>query len=205
MVSASKAVSEPIAAPPAAATKPIAQFNARISAYLVDSIILVALILVFVVLSGLELLIANNRTDGDPPEAAFYAAVAIFLGGLLLTWTALNLALLRWRGQTTGMYVIGIRAVSEDGRPLPMRRVVGRWLGLHPLLFHPFLLPVWALLSLVVVSEALSQAALIVTIMLVVLCIISPVAALITALADPERRALHDRLAGTVVVHLDNP
>jgi uncharacterized RDD family membrane protein YckC len=192
-------------APPATEARPTAHLNARISAYLVDSVILVAFILVFFVLAGAQLLVANSRSDGDPPDAAYYAFVAIFLGGVLLAWTLFNLALVRWRAQTAGMYVIGIRIVPNEGERLTAGQNFVRWFGLNPLLFHPFLLPLWSMLSLLLVSLIVSQLVLVVTVALVLLCIVSPLANLALMIIDAEGRALHDRLAGTTVVHLEAP
>jgi uncharacterized RDD family membrane protein YckC len=185
--------------------QPVARLNARVSAYLADSVILFAFILVFFVLGGLQLLIADNRTDGDPPDPAYYAFIAIFLGGPLISWTAFNLLLMAWRGQTAGKYVLGIKTVSAEDAPLTFRRVLLRWFGLHPLLFHPLLLPLWTVASLLVVSFTLEQAVLVVAVALALLCVVSPLANLVLLMADPERRALHDRLARTMVVHLEHP
>ena len=206
MVSASnRALAESMTASTSTATaRPVAHLNARISAYLVDSVVLLAFILVFFVIGGAVLLFSSDLGRGDPPDSAYYASIAIFLGGSLLSWTAFNLALMRWRGQTTGMYVIGIRTVGEDG-PLTPGRMLLRWFGLHPLLFHPFLLPIWAIFSLLVVSLTLSQVVLVVTLALVLLCLVSPAVSLLAMLLDAERRALHDRLAHTLVVHLEQP
>jgi uncharacterized RDD family membrane protein YckC len=206
MVSASKpALAGPASARPAAAAQPVAHLNARLFAYLIDSVILVAFILVFFVISGALLLFTSDFGKGDAPDAAYYAFVALFLGGSLLSWTLFNLALMAWRGQTAGMYVVGVRAVGRSGGALTPRQVLLRWFGLHPLLFHPFLLPVWAILSLLVVSFIQSQTVLIVTSALAVLCLVTPVVGLGALVADPERRALHDRIAGSLVVHFNQP
>ena len=207
MVSAPKHAVEhsPASAPATAMARPVAHLSARVSAYLVDSVILLAFILLFFVVAGVELLIADSRTAGDPPDAAFYAFAAIVPGGSLLAWTAFNLALMRWRGQTVGMYVIGIQTVADDGTAPTARRALLRWFGLHPLLFHPFLLPVWLIFSFLIVSATPSRPALVVTLALVLLCLVAPAVSLLTALFDPERRALHDRLARTLVVHLAPP
>ena len=88
---------------------------------------------------------------------------------------------------------------------LPTAQTLLRWFGLHPLLFHPFLLPIWSVLALLLVSLTLSVAVLIVTLTLALLCLLSPMASLLTLSLAADRRAAHDRLAGTVVVHLEQP
>ena len=206
MVSTSKpAVADSAPRAERVATRSVAHLNARVSAYLVDSVILVAFVLVFFVIGGAVLLFTSDLGRGDPPDSAYYAGIVVFIGGSLLAWTIFNLALVRWRGQSAGMYVVGIRAVSETGSSISWQQAVLRWFGLHPLLFHPFLLPVWGVLSLLVVSLTLSQVVLIVTLALVMLCIAAPLVGIGTMLLDSERRALHDRLARTTVVHMEQP
>ena len=204
MVSASKHAVERAgpAAPAGAASRSVAHLSARVSAYFVDSIVLLAFILVFFVIAALPLLIAMSRTAGDPSEAAFAAFAAIFLGGSLIAWSAFNLALMRWRGQTIGMYIIGIKTVSEDATALTTGRTLLRWFGLHPLLFHPLLLPIWLILSYLIFAATPSRAALAITLVPVLLCLVAPAVSLSTALLDHERRALHDRLAHTLVIHI---
>ena len=207
MVSATEQVAQepPTAVPPTATARPIAHLNARISAYLVDSIILLAFILVSFVIAGAQILFTSDLGENDPPDAAYYAFVAILVGGSILAWSAFNVALMRWRGQTAGMYVIGIRTVGEDTPRLTAKRALFRWLAFHPLLFHPLLLPLWVILAFLVVSLALPQIVLVVVLALAVLCLVSPIASLLAVLFDPKRRAPHDRLARTLVVHLDRP
>ena len=205
MVSTSKPAVADSPVAPRVATRSVAHLNARVSAYLIDSVILIAFILVFFVIGGAVLLFTSDLGRGDPPDSAYYAGIAVFIGGSLLAWTVFNLALVRWRGQSAGMYVVGIRTVSETGAPVSWRQAALRWFGLHPLLFHPFLLPVWAVLSLLVVSLTLSEIVLVVTLALVLLCLAAPLAGAAAMLRDPERRALHDRLARTTVIHLDQP
>ncbi len=205
MVSASKHAVERATptAPAGAIGRSVAHLSARVSAYFVDSIVLFAFILIFFVIAGLELLIADSRTAEDPSDAAFYAFAAIALGGSLIAWSAFNLTLMRWRGQTIGMYVIGIKTVGEDGTALTTGRTLLRWFGLHPLLFHPLLLPIWLILSYLIFAATPSRAALAISLVPVLLCLVAPVVSLSTALLDRERRALHDRLAHTLVVHIE--
>jgi uncharacterized RDD family membrane protein YckC len=204
MVSASKPADQ--ATPvPAAAIRPVAKLNARISGYIVDSVILLAFVLVFFVIGGSILLFTSDLGSGEAPDWAYYAFLAVFLGGTLIVWSVFNVALLAWRAQTAGMYVVGVRTVLDDGSSLTSGRALLRWFGLHPLFFHPLLLPVWAMLSLLLVSLIVNQVAVIITVTLVLLCAVSPVAGLLAMIFDPERRGLHDRLSRTIVVHIDSP
>ena len=189
---------------PANVAQPVARLSARVFAYLVDSVVLLAFILVCFVLAGLQLLIAANRADGDPSDAALVAAIAIFSGGALVSWTIVNVALMRWRGQTAGMYVIGIKAVSEDKNPLTTGRALLRWFALHPLLLHPFLIVPWTILTLLSIDFALSRLGVATAVALILLTLATPVVNLLLILLG-DGRALHDRLAHTLVVHLDQP
>jgi len=189
----------------AGASRPVAGVNARLSAYLLDSLVLLVFILVFFIMGGAILLFTSDLGGEDPPDSAYYAFIAIFLAGTIIAWSAFNLALLRWRGQTAGMYVVGIRAIGEDGLDPGAGRVALRWFGLHPLLFHPLLLPLWGIAALVAVSITLSQAVLIVSLAFVLLCLVAPAASLIAMLLDAERRTIPDRLARTLVVHFERP
>ena len=185
------------------ATARVAHLHARISAYLIDSVVLLGFILLFFACAGAILLFSSDLGQNDPADSAYYAFIGLFMGGTLVAWTAFNVGLTLWRGQSAGMYIVGIRMVGEDAPALTRSRALVRWFGLHPLLFHPFLLPVWALFSFIIVSLTLSKLVLVITLALVLLCVVSPVAGLATMLLDPDRRGLHDRLAGTLVVQLE--
>jgi uncharacterized RDD family membrane protein YckC len=202
MVSTPRSLSaEPALAETARATAKAARLGVRLSAYLIDSVVLLGFILAFFALAGLVLLLTSDLGREDPPDSAYYAFMGVFIGGTVIAWSAFNLALARWRGQTAGQYVAGLRTVSEDARPMSRGRLLARWFGLHPLLFHPLLIPVWALFSAIAVSLTLNQVVLAITLGLVALCIVAPLAALVAAAFDRDRRALHDRLAGTIVVY----
>lgn len=188
-----------------ATSRPVAQLRARIAAYLVDSVVLLAFILAFFVLAGVQFLIADSRADGDPSDADFYAFISIFSGGSLIAWSALNVALMRLRGQSAGMYVIGIKTVSEDDSDLTTGQTLMRWFGIHPLLFHPFFLGLWAIASALAFSLTASQIAYVPAAALGLLCLVSPAVNLVILALDPARRAIHDRLARTLVVHMELP
>lgn len=194
-------------APPTAAAaesdQPIAHLNARISGYLADSVILLAFILLFFFIGGLQVLLASDWGQGDPPDSSIIAFIAIISGGTLLSWTAFNVALMRWRGQTTGKYVVGIKTIGEDAPMLSMGSILLRWVALHPLLFHPFLLLPSMSLALLSLDFLLGPLGLITAIALALLTIASLVVNLFAVSLDRNRRALHDRLARTIVVHFE--
>jgi uncharacterized RDD family membrane protein YckC len=203
MVSTSQSVpARSAAAGAAAGERAIARLNARVSAYAIDSALLVGFMLVFLIIGGAALLFTSDLGESDPPDSAYYAFTAVLIGGTVLAWSAWNIALVAWRAQTAGMYLVGV--VIRTGDPsMSLGRSALRWIGFHPLLFHPLLLPLWGLFAYLTASLTLNQIAFGASLVLVFLCIAVPVAGLLAVLIDPERRALHDRIAGTVVVYLE--
>jgi uncharacterized RDD family membrane protein YckC len=169
----------------------------------VDSAVLIGFVLVFIIVAGSILLFASDLGTEDASDSAYYASIAVFLGGTLISWSAANVAAMRWRGQTAGMYLFGLQTIGDEAPALSLRRATLRWIAFHPLLFHPVLAPVWLLLTFLVVSLTLSQVVLVLSLALVLLSLAAPAVSLVSLLLDPRMRALHDRLAGTRVVHLD--
>ena len=192
-------------ATPSGPSQPTATFGARIAAYLIDSIVLLVVLLIFFVIGGAVLLFTSDLGKEDPPDAAFSAFIAILIGGPILFWSLLNLGLTRWRAQTAGMYVVGIIALSDDGDVRAPRRVLARWFGMHPTLYHPLFVPLWSLLAAYATSLTLSRSVLIVTLTLALLCLVVPIAGLAAMALDSEHRGIHDRIARTRVVPVDAP
>ena len=176
-----------------------ARLEARLAAFAVDSVVLLSFILVFLAVAGLQLLIASDFGEEDPPDASFYAILAIVMAVIPL-WLAFNVALCHWRGQTVGKYVVDIKVVREDGRPLGLGMSLARFLLLHPLLFHPFLALLWLLTAAITTSLTLSAAVLVVTLALVFLSLAAPFLAAGSIALDGKRRAVHDRVTGTMVI-----
>jgi uncharacterized RDD family membrane protein YckC len=181
-----------------------ARLEARLVAFVVDSIVLLSFVLVFLAVAGLQLLITSDFGKEDPPDSSFYAILAIAMAVIPL-WLAFNVVLCHWRGQTVGKYVAAIKVVRDDGRPLDLRTSLVRFLLLHPLLFHPFLALLWLLTAAVATSVTVSVAVLVVTLALVFLSLAGPFLATGSILLDDRRRALHDRVAGTTVVPASSP
>jgi len=176
-----------------------ASLGNRISAYVIDSVVLLGFVLAVFTLAGLVLWLSSNLGKEDPPDAAYYAFMAIFIGGTLIAWSAFNIVLALLRGQTAGQYVAGLRITSENGQTPSAVQTLLRWFALNPLLFHPLLIPVWALFATMAVSLTMNQLVLVLTLGLASLCVVAPSAALITALLDRDGRSLHDRVSGTLV------
>ncbi|MCI0776949.1 MAG: RDD family protein [Chloroflexi bacterium] len=190
-------------ASPSSPTRPAATLGARIAAYLIDTIVLLAVLLIFFVIGGAVLLFTSDLGDKDPPDAAFNTFIAILIGGPVLFWSLLNLALTRWRAQTAGMYVAGIVTTSDEGDVRAPRRVLLRWFGMHPTLYHPLFVPLWVLLAAYATSATLSRGVLMVTIAPALLCLAVPIAGFVAMALDSERRGIHDRIARTRVVPVD--
>ncbi len=175
-----------------------AGFGPRLLAYLIDSTLLFAFLMLFFVLAGLVIFVDSGFGERDASDAAF-DAFSVVLVVSLPVWFLAMLALLARRGQSLGQYFMGLRVVREDGARLDAGGAARYLLALHPLLFHPFLGGVCGFIALqgvISVREALfalgAAAA--------VLCIVAPLVTWLYALADPDRRPLHDRVAGASVI-----
>jgi uncharacterized RDD family membrane protein YckC len=175
-----------------------ATLGPRVLAYLLDSLVLFVFWVLFGALAALVILSSSDFGEQNPSDRAF-SIVPIVLLSMMPSWLLLNVLLIHRRGQTVGQYVVGLRVEMEDGSRPSLRQLAVYWLLLHPLLFHP--LP--ALFWLVIVLASLgNNGIVVVSLALALLSTLAPVASLLFALADPQHRALHDRLAGLRVVHL---
>jgi uncharacterized RDD family membrane protein YckC len=176
-----------------------ARLEARAVAFLVDSIMLASFITVFVAIALFQLWVRTDFGEVDPPDSAFSTILAIILA-IPFAWGAFNVWLYLWRGQSVGQYVTGIKVVRTDGTAPNLGGTVVRLLVLNPLLFHPFLAVLWALVAAIATSVTVSEVVLAATVTMILLSLASPFVALAAATFDKERRALHDRVTGTVVV-----
>ncbi len=177
----------------------LASLTARAIAFAVDSVLLFTFLALAAFAAGLQLLIRSDFGDVEPPDSAFATLLGISVA-VVPVWGALNAVLYRWRGQSAGQYVAGIRVVRADGSPAGWGTIIARLLALHPLLFHPFLAPGWLLVAFLATAQTVSLVVLVVTGALVLLSLVSPLVAVVMVLTDSQRRALHDRVAGTMVI-----
>jgi hypothetical protein len=178
----------------------VAAFRARVGGYVVDMVIFAAIAMVMLVVAGFILLWSTDWAEQDATDPDFYTFVALFGLGTPIVWTVLNVWLLATRGQTGGQYVAGVRAVRVDGSRLSLGGTLAWWFCLNPLLFSwPMALVAGAPLA-ALVALVLNIVSLFLLTLIVLACILAPIAAFVSALIDAENRALHDRIAGVVVV-----
>lgn len=178
-----------------------ASLGSRAFAYLLDSAVLFAFTMLFALASFLNIFLRSDSGRQDPSDAAIWHSVLI----LVLTvpaWLYVNLMLSRRRGQTIGQYVAGLRMVRDNGQPAGGLRLLCYWLLLHPVLFHPLLAVFWLLLAYTSLSLSESRLVVLLAVSIAILCLLSPFANFFFALSDPQRRTLHDRLAGMKLVRL---
>ncbi len=168
-------------------------------AFIFDTIILMAFASVFSAVALFQLLARSDFGDVDPPDSAYYTALGIVVA-VIPFWLVFNLWLQASRGQTVGMYIVGIRVARSDGGRLGLLGALWRMLTLNPLLFHPVLGAAWILLAVFATMLTPNWVVLIVTATLALLSLIAPFVALAAVMSDEQRRALHDRIAGTLVV-----
>ena len=173
----------------------------RALAYLIDSVFLFGFTAVFATIAGLTIFISSDFGEENPSDGAFLALVVILVAAMP-SWILLNLLLLRFRSQSLGQYVLGLRIVREDGNPARIRQLCVYFAALHPLGFHPIFAGLWALVAWESVVLATSTVLFLAAIALALLCLAGPVASLVFAALDGRRRGVHDRLAGLVMVRL---
>lgn len=188
--------------PPSTSGRPTpATLRARIGGYVVDMVILSAMIMVVGVLAGFFLLLSTDfANDRDAQDSDMVIAAMTLLIGTAGGWTLLNLILLATRQQTGGQYVAGLKLARDDGRRLTWRDVALWWFCLNPLLFSWPVAGSAGVALLILTGLTAAEVFLFASLLVMTLCVVMPVVALVAALFDDRNRALHDRVAGTVVV-----
>lgn len=175
----------------------------RIGGYVVDMVIFAAVTMVVTVIAGLQLLLVTHGATHDPSDAEAYTFLASIGLGIPVVWTILNVAVLRWRQQTGGQYVAGVRVAREDGQALSTRDAFAWWFCLNPVLFSWPAALTTSLPLAFVASLTLSRAGIVVFGIVITLCVVAPLLAIISALLDRQNRTLHDRIVGVVVVPVE--
>ncbi len=176
-----------------------AGLEARLIAFIFDTVILLAFLALFGIIAMLQLLARSSFGDADPPDSAYYAALGI-VAGVVPFWLLFNVWLLTWRGQTVGKYIVGIKVTRDDGGRPGILRTFARMLLLDPVLFHPLLAVPWALLVVGGTTLTSNTLVLVATVTVLLLSVFASPVALAAVLSDRRRRGLHDRIVGTLVI-----
>lgn len=155
-------------------------------------LVLFILAALFLIAGALIILISSDFEKTDPSGTAINlfwgctAAIPVaFVLYFFLSWC--------WKGQTVGQSVMQVMVVRSDGRNLGVLGAVARVIGL---LAYALVLTVGAAVAYAM-RDSMVIAALAVT-----LAFLLVAAGVLWAAFDRRRRALHDRLAGTLVVRV---
>jgi uncharacterized RDD family membrane protein YckC len=175
--------------------------SARVLAYLIDSVVLFCFSMFFAVAAGMVLFLDSDQGRDQITDAEAWAFTAIS-AATIVAWLLAGVAMHLKLGQTVGQYVTGMRVQNEDGTAPQAGRLLMYWLALHPLLYHPLFCGIWFLVAYVGISLAESDLLFILGTAMGLLSLVAPLAGLVYMLSDPQRRTIHDRLAGVRVQRL---
>jgi uncharacterized RDD family membrane protein YckC len=175
-----------------------ASFETRLVAFVLDVIVLLAVFALFFAVAFLQILIRTDFGEKDTPDSAVWAAAIILAAYCFLFLPLYFIGLWAWRGQTVGQMAMVIRVARRDGRPVGLARAAVRVGGLN-LLPPIFVASVLALPATGASQDVLTAVILVLALAAAVLIVIQVVGFLMIPF-DPQRQALHDRLAGTVMV-----
>jgi hypothetical protein len=177
-----------------------ATLRARIGGYAVDMVILSAIAMLASIATLFLFLFVTDNAEHDISTAKTLSCLTPLLFGVPIAWSALNILLLVKRQQTGGQYVAALRLAPESGQPLSMRTAFAWWFGGNPLLYSWPMSGIVGFPLLVAAALVPGDIELAVPLFLIALCLVLPILALATAILDGRNRALHDRIAGVIVV-----
>jgi uncharacterized RDD family membrane protein YckC len=175
-----------------------ASFETRLVAFVLDVIVLLAVFALFFAVAFLQILIRTDFGETDTPDSAVWAAAIIIATYCFLLLPLYFIGLWAWRGQTVGQMAMVIRVARRDGRPVGLARAAVR-VGALNLLPPIFVASLLALPAAGASEDVLIALILVLALAAVVLIVIQVVGFLMIPF-DPQRQALHDRLADTIMV-----
>jgi uncharacterized RDD family membrane protein YckC len=169
---------------------------AQVAAYLIDLLLAGAVALICWLVAWLWLLATSNGGARQPSDQAIYVALAIGAAWLPI-WGAIMLLCWSRRGQSPGLAAMALRLVASGNVPPAPLRALARLL-----LFSAATgLAIIALLLLIAAVAAAAQHTLPTLLGLALLLPLALAAAdPLCWLLTPDRRALHDLIAGTRIV-----
>ena len=175
-----------------------ASFETRLVAFVLDLVVLFSVFALFFAVAFFQVLLRTDFGEKDTPDSAVWAAAILLAIYCFLLLPLYFIGLWAWRGQTVGQMAMAIKVVGRDGRPIGLTRAAVRVGGLN---FLPpiFLVSVVSLLAAGTGEDALVTLIWVLGIVGLVLVAIQGLGFLMIPF-DRQRRALHDRLADTLVV-----
>jgi hypothetical protein len=178
----------------------VASIRTRVGGYAVDMVIFAAITMLASIGTLFLFLWATGMAEQDLSTAKTIACLTPVFAGVPVVWSALNIGLLMMRGQTGGQYVAALRLRADADAAIAARTVTVWWFAGNPLLFNWLMAGVVGFPLLIVATLAPGYILLTLPILVILLCLVLPLAALASALRDGQNRALHDRIAGVTVV-----
>jgi uncharacterized RDD family membrane protein YckC len=167
-----------------------ANFESRFVAAVLDTLVLFIIAAVMLAIAGLVLLISSDFGEIDPSDSAYYTFVGILIGVLPL-WALYFFFSWAWRGQTIGDAIMQITVLRSNGAALGLTGAFARLIAVSA-----YLLIIGGGLFIAYLRRDSSlEVALFITGSLLI-----ALAGVLWAAFDSEHRALHDRIAGTIVV-----
>ncbi|KPK21586.1 MAG: hypothetical protein AMJ76_02285 [Dehalococcoidia bacterium SM23_28_1] len=123
-----------------------ASFETRLVAFVLDVIVLSAVLALFFAVAFLQILIRTDFGEKDTPDSAVWAAAIILAIYCFLFLPLYFVGLWVRRGQTVGQVAMAIKVVRRDGRRMGLARATVRAGGLNllPLVFGASLLALLA-------------------------------------------------------------
>ncbi len=167
-------------------------FEARVAGATLDLLVLFIIAALLVTAGSMVVLVSSDFEKIDPSTMSinvFWGCVGAIVPAVIL-YLFVSYA---WKGQTVGMAVMQLMVIRSDGRPLGVLGSMARVMGL---LTYAFILVAGAVAAYVFKdSTGKAAGAIGVATFLIVI-------GLLWAVFDSRRRALHDRIAGTIVVRI---
>src|SRR5262245_47652871 len=102
-----------------------ARLGLRLAAYVVDWLVTVIVASTLISLGGIQLWLATNRGQQDPPNASLYAFLLLAVLALPL-WLLVTLGGWSHAGRSVGKLAMGLRIVESRGRPPGLLRALPR-------------------------------------------------------------------------------